>query len=111
MTTSKLHHETSRCDPTARPSGRRGNNVETSRDGRRAAGRLFVSNAGCILADRGDTYGAIEYFERAVDMDPHHSQALFRLASENALYGNDNEAIRLYEQGLSKAPFFTWVPC
>ena len=61
---------------------------------------------GCILADRGDTYGAIEYFERAVDMDPHHSQALFRLAGENALYGNDNEAIRLYEQGLSKPPFY-----
>ena len=61
---------------------------------------------GCILADRGDTYGAIEYFERAVDMDPHHSQALFRLAGENSLYGNDNEAIRLYEQGLSKAPFY-----
>lgn len=60
---------------------------------------------GCILADRGDTYGAIEYFERAVDMDPHHAQALFRLAGENALYGNDNEAIRLYEQSLSKAPF------
>ena len=61
---------------------------------------------GCILADRGDTYGAIEYFERSVDMDPHHSQALFRLAGENALYGNDNEAIRLYEQGLSKAPYY-----
>ena len=61
---------------------------------------------GCILADRGDTYGAIEYFERAVDMDPHHAQALFRLAGENSLYGNDNEAIRLYEQGLSKAPFY-----
>ena len=61
---------------------------------------------GCILADRGDTYGAIEYFERAVDMDPHHSQALFRLAGENSLYGNDVEAIRLYEQGLSKAPFY-----
>ncbi len=61
---------------------------------------------GCILADRGDTYGAIEYFERAVDMDPHHAQALFRLAGENSLYGNDNEAIRLYEQGLSKAPYY-----
>lgn len=60
---------------------------------------------GCILADRGDTYGAIEYFERAVDMDPHHAQALFRLAGENALYGNDSEAIRLYEQSLSKAPY------
>jgi len=60
---------------------------------------------GCILSDRGDTYGAVEYFERAVDMDPHHSQALFRLAGENALYGNDDEAIRLYEQSLSRPPF------
>lgn len=60
---------------------------------------------GCILSDRGDTYGAIEYFERAVDMDPHHSQALFRLAAENALHGNDVEAIRLYEQCLSKPPY------
>jgi len=60
---------------------------------------------GCILSDKGDTYGAIEYFERAVDMDPHHPQALFRLAGENALHGNDNEAIRLYEQCLSKPPY------
>ena len=35
---------------------------------------------GCILFDRGDSYGAIEYFERAVDMDPHDSRALFSLA-------------------------------
>lgn len=60
---------------------------------------------GCILSDRGDTYGAIEYFERAVDMDSHHAQALFRLAGENARYGNDNEAIRLYEQSLSRPPY------
>uniref|UniRef100_A0A7C4QNA4 Tetratricopeptide repeat protein n=1 Tax=Schlesneria paludicola TaxID=360056 RepID=A0A7C4QNA4_9PLAN len=60
---------------------------------------------GAILSDRGDTYGAIEYFERAVDMDPHHTQALFRLAGENALHGNDNEAIRLYEQCLGKPPY------
>lgn len=57
---------------------------------------------GCILSDQGDTYGAIEYFERAVDMDAHHSRALFALAGENALRGNDDEAIRLYEQSLSK---------
>jgi DNA-directed RNA polymerase subunit alpha len=60
---------------------------------------------GAILSDRGDTYGAIEYFERAVDMDPHHTQALFRLAVENALHGNDSEAIKLYEQCLSKPPY------
>jgi DNA-directed RNA polymerase subunit alpha len=59
---------------------------------------------GCIRADRGDTYGAVEYFERAVDMDPRHSRALFRLAVENATRGNDAEAIRLYEQALSRPP-------
>ena len=61
---------------------------------------------GCIWADRGDTFTAIEYFERAVDMAPHHSRALFRLAAENALRGNDDEAIRLYEQSLSRPPHY-----
>lgn len=60
----------------------------------------------CILADTGDIYGAIEYFERAVDMDPHHQGALFRLAALNASFGNDDEAISLYERCLSKPPFF-----
>jgi DNA-directed RNA polymerase subunit alpha len=59
---------------------------------------------GSIRADRGDTYGAVEYFERAVDMDPRHSRALFRLAVENANRGNDADAIRLYEQALSRPP-------
>ena len=72
-----------------------------------AAGRAEYSyQMACILSDRGDTYGAIEYFERAVDMDAHHSRALFRLAAENCNRGNDDEAIRLYEQSLSKPPHF-----
>jgi DNA-directed RNA polymerase subunit alpha len=37
-------------------------------------------------------------------MDPRHSRALFRLAFENATRGNDAEAIRLYEQALSRPP-------
>lgn len=61
---------------------------------------------GGILADRGDTFGAIEYFERASDMDPHHSGALFRLAALNASFGNDAEAIKLYERALSKPPYY-----
>jgi DNA-directed RNA polymerase subunit alpha len=61
---------------------------------------------GCIMADRGDAFGAIEYFERAVDMDPHHSRALFSLALQNSLYGNDDQAIRLYERALSKPPYY-----
>ena len=61
---------------------------------------------GGILSDRGDTYGAIEYFERAVDMDPHHSKALFRLAALNASFGNDDTARGLYERSLSRPPFY-----
>ncbi|MFO1022900.1 MAG: DNA-directed RNA polymerase subunit alpha C-terminal domain-containing protein [Planctomycetales bacterium] len=61
---------------------------------------------GCILSDRGDTYGAVEYFERAVDMDPYHTKALFWLAGENMLRGNDDEAIRLYERALSRPPLY-----
>jgi DNA-directed RNA polymerase subunit alpha len=61
---------------------------------------------GCIMADRGDAFGAIEYFERAVDMDPYHSRGLFSLAVQNSVHGNDDEAIRLYERALSKPPFY-----
>ena len=72
-----------------------------------AASRAEYSfQVGCIWADRGDALSAIEYFERAVDMDPHHSRALFWLAAENCLRGNDAEAIRLYEQSLSKPPYY-----
>eukprot|EP00475_Leptophrys_vorax_P033304 TRINITY_DN52146_c2_g1_i6.p1 TRINITY_DN52146_c2_g1~~TRINITY_DN52146_c2_g1_i6.p1 ORF type:complete len:386 (-),score=30.51 TRINITY_DN52146_c2_g1_i6:7-1164(-) len=71
----------------------------------RASRADYSYQMGCIFSDRGDTYGAIEHFERAVDMDSHHAQALFRLAGENARYGNDNEAIRLYEQALSRPPY------
>ena len=74
---------------------------------RKAATRAEYSyQKGCVLADRGDTSGAMEYFERAVDMDPRHSRATFRLAGLNALLGEDAEAIRLYEQSLSKPPLF-----
>jgi DNA-directed RNA polymerase subunit alpha len=72
-----------------------------------AASRAEYSfQMGCIWADRGDSLTAVEYFERAVDMDPHHSRALFWLAAENSLRGNDDEAIRLYERSLSRPPFF-----
>ncbi len=78
-----------------------------SKHAREAATRAEYSHQkGCLLADRGDTFGAVEYFERAVDMDPHHTGAMFRLAGLNDLLGNDDEAIRLYEQSLSTPPLF-----
>ena len=74
---------------------------------RKAATRAEYSyQKGCVMADRGDTLGAVEYFERAVDMDARHSKAMFRLAGLMDLLGEDREAIRLYEQSLSKPPLF-----
>ena len=66
----------------------------------------YSHQKGCIFADRGDMLTAIEYFERAVDMDPRHTEALFRLANESSLLGNDEEAIKLYERSLSRPPVY-----
>ena len=60
---------------------------------------------GEVMAARGDALGAIEYFERAVDMDPQHQRALFALAVQNSIHGNDEDAIQLYERALAKPPF------
>jgi DNA-directed RNA polymerase subunit alpha len=76
----------------------------TARSGATRAEYSF--QMGCILAERSDTFGAIEYFERAVDMDPHHTGALFRLANLNNQLGNDEEAIKLYERSLSRPPYY-----
>ncbi|MFO1094991.1 MAG: DNA-directed RNA polymerase subunit alpha C-terminal domain-containing protein [Planctomycetaceae bacterium] len=76
----------------------------TGGEGARMAEYCF--QMGCVMFDRADTFGAIEYFERAVDMDPHHSRALFSLAFQNALHGNDDDAIQLYERCLAKPPFY-----
>jgi DNA-directed RNA polymerase subunit alpha len=76
----------------------------TGSEGARLAEYSF--QMGCVLFDRGDTFGAIEYFERAVDMDPHHSRALFALALQNSLHGNDDDAIKLYERCLARPPFY-----
>jgi len=72
---------------------------------REAAGRAEYSyQMGCLLADRGDTYGAVEYFERAVDMSPRFSEGLFRLAGEYNRLGLDRDAVELYERSLSQPP-------
>ena len=76
----------------------------TKGEGARLAEYSF--QMGRIMSHRGDAPGAIEYLERAVDMDPQHSRALFALAMQNSLHGNDDEAVRLYERSLAKPPYF-----
>jgi len=101
-------------DATLRQAGsmRAGGDVDAAEQMLRSVAASAASRAeysfqmGCIWADRGDALTAVEYFERAVDMDPHHARALFWLAAENSLRGNDEESIRYYERSLSKPPYY-----
>lgn len=43
-------------------------------------------------------------YQRAIDVDPTHSGALFGLALENDRHGNDNEALELYQRACSQFP-------
>ena len=43
----------------------------------------------------GDRPGAVKHLERAVELDPGHTGALFQLGHANDLAGNDDEAIAL----------------
>lgn len=109
-TAAKQGHDAVACELQRVGALRLNGQLEEAETDLKAIASKAVSRAdysfqmGCILADKGDTLGGIEYFERAVDMDPHHTRALFWLAGENARHGNDEEAIRLYEQALSSPP-------
>jgi DNA-directed RNA polymerase subunit alpha len=59
--------------------------------------------AGCHLAD-GDRLLALRSYERASELDPGHTGALFQLAYFNDLAGNDEEAIGYYERCLKYPP-------
>ena len=52
----------------------------------------------------GDSPRAAKFYERAVELDPRHAAALFRLGFLNDLQGNDHEAIGYYERCLKYPP-------
>ena len=58
----------------------------------------------CHLAE-GDRPGAVVGLERAVKLDPAHTNALFQLGHANDLAGNDDDAIGHYEACLKHPPF------
>ncbi len=60
---------------------------------------------GSIFLVEGERLSAIKHFERAVELDPGHTSALFQLAHANDLAGNDDEAISYYERCLKYPPF------
>lgn len=47
---------------------------------------------------------AIKHLERAIELDPGHTGALFQLGHANDLAGNDDEAISLYERCMNHPP-------
>jgi DNA-directed RNA polymerase subunit alpha len=59
--------------------------------------------ASVALAE-GERGTAVKHLERAVELDPGHTNALFQLAHANDLAGNDDEAINLYERCLKYPP-------
>jgi DNA-directed RNA polymerase subunit alpha len=60
---------------------------------------------GSILADRGSpAIDVAAAFEKAIAIDPGHSQALFALGMLNDRAGNDDEAKACYERSLERYP-------
>ncbi len=59
---------------------------------------------GCCLMLEGNRYSSIKSLERAVELDPSHTGALFQLGYFNDLSGNDEEAIHYYERCLKYPP-------
>jgi DNA-directed RNA polymerase subunit alpha len=64
----------------------------------------FHYQEGGIAEAEGDTARAARSYERAVELDPSHTGALFRLGFLNDLAGNDHEAIGYYEKCLKHPP-------
>ena len=59
---------------------------------------------GGIAEAEGDKVRAAKGYERASELDPSHTGALFRLAFLNDLEGNDSDAILYYEKCLKHPP-------
>ncbi len=60
--------------------------------------------AGCCFVQEGVGDKAIQHFEKAAELDPSHTGALFQLGHSNDLAGNDDEAIECYERCLNHPP-------
>lgn len=75
---------------------------ETSRGDKEACAK-HVSE-GKRLFEAGDRWGAIEEYRKGVRVDPGNDDALFRLAYELDLVGEEEEAIAIYERLAQHTP-------
>jgi DNA-directed RNA polymerase subunit alpha len=74
----------------------------------RHSAEWHFQTASCFLAE-GERPSAIRHLERAVELDPNHTGALFQLGHANDLAGNDEEAITCYERCLKHPPVHVGV--
>jgi DNA-directed RNA polymerase subunit alpha len=63
---------------------------------------------GCFLQE-GLRDKALTHFEKATELDPSHTGALFQLGHANDLAGNDDDAIGFYERCLNHPPIHLGV--
>lgn len=64
----------------------------------------YHNQEGGVAEAEGDTPRAARSYERAAELDPSHTGALFRLGFLNDLAGNDYDAIAYYEKCLKYPP-------
>jgi DNA-directed RNA polymerase subunit alpha len=64
---------------------------------------------GSIFLEEGQRDQAIGHFEKASELDPGHTGALFHLGHANDLAGNDDEAMGFYERCLNHPPIHAGV--
>ena len=76
---------------------------QVSTTGRRSAEYLY-QNAVTLAMLQGDPEEIVSLCERAIEADPSHEGALFRLAMENDRRGNDLTALEYYQRAASRSP-------
>jgi len=64
--------------------------------------------ASCLMTE-GERLQSIQHLERAVELDPGHTGALFQLGYVSDLAGNDEDAISYYERCLTHPPVHVGV--
>jgi DNA-directed RNA polymerase subunit alpha len=64
----------------------------------------YYYQEGALAEAEGDVPRAARYYERAIELEPRHAAALFRLGFLNDLQGNDHDAIGYYERCLKYPP-------
>jgi len=89
---------------------RRGGHEEESRQMLDGLDKLAGSSAeyhyqrGSLLAAEGELIAASAELEKAIDLDRHHTNALFELAYINDLHGNDDVALDFYKDCVKRPP-------